>query len=125
MPWLLKGVIETLEDLKRRNKSLVTLTNWFLKPQIKRIKRSNLKDYFEGIYGGERWIKPNHQSYLDACGKYSIEETVMIGDSIENDIYGAMKIGMDAIYYNPNYNNAFDKNKIESIGSMKMIKEMH
>ena len=33
-------------------------------------------------------------------------ESLMIGDSLEADVYGALNFGMDAIYFNP---NGFDK----------------
>ena len=37
-----------------------------------------------------------------SLGKASKHESVMIGDSLEADIYGALNFGMDAIYFNPN-----------------------
>lgn len=48
----------------------------------------------------------------------------MIGDSLDNDVYGAMNAGIDAIYYNQKNEDNFDKRKIKSIGSMKKLKEM-
>lgn len=116
-------VIETLDYLRFKDKSLGILTNWFLEAQIASLKNSRLINYFDGIYGGEISIKPNSLSFKLACCKYQIDECVMIGDSLEADVYGAMNIGMDAIYYNPKNNNNFDKNKVKSIGRMSKIKE--
>ena len=31
------------------------------------------------------------------------EESIMIGDSIEADVRGALNFGMDAIYFNPHH----------------------
>lgn len=122
-PVVIDEVIETLEYLRYKDKSLGILTNWFLEAQINGLRKSNLFNYFDGIYGGEIASKPNSLSYKLACCKYPMEVCVMIGDSLENDIYGAMNIGMDAIYYNPKNNNNFDKNKVKSIGRMSKIKE--
>lgn len=123
-PVVIDEVIETLDYLHYKDKSLGILTNWFLEAQINRLRKSNLFNYFDGIYGGEIASKPNPLSYKIACGKYSIDECIMIGDSLENDVYGAMNIGMDSIYYNPKNNNNFDKNKVKSIGRMSKIREL-
>ena len=47
----------------------------------------------------------------------------MVGDSLDFDVYGPGRIGMDAIFYNPKGKD-YDKAKVKSIGSMKKIKEM-
>lgn len=124
-PIVIDGVIETLEDLKYRGKSLAIITNWFLKPQIIRLEKSSLKGYFDDFYGGDSFIKPDRKGYIDACGNYPIDSCVMIGDSLEADIYGAMEIGVDAIYYNPKNKDDFDKDKVKSIGSMKEIRRLY
>ena len=124
-PIIIEEVVETLNDLKHRNKSLAIITNWFLKPQVIRLEKSNLKDYFDDFYGGDSFIKPNRQGYINACGRYPIDECVMIGDSLEADIYGAMEVGIDSIYYNPNNKNDFDKSKIKSIKNMKELRRFY
>ena len=121
---VIDGVYETLEYLKKEDKSLVVLTNWFLGAQLKRLERAGLAQFFDGIYGGEMAIKPTARSYLQACSESPIEQCVIVGDSLETDVYGANKIGLDAVYYNPNNTNNFDKNKVKSIGSIRRIKEM-
>ena len=72
-PIIIEEVVETLNDLKHRNKSLAIITNWFLKPQVIRLEKSNLKDYFDDFYGGDSFIKPNRQGYINACGRYPID----------------------------------------------------
>ena len=37
-PEIIDGVVESLEYLKSKDKSLVALTNWFLEPQIERLR---------------------------------------------------------------------------------------
>ena len=45
----------------------------------------------------------------------------MIGDTIEKDVIGPNKFGIDSIYYNPE-NKEYDKSKILSINSFDKIK---
>ena len=47
--------------------------------------------------------KPDKAIFTHALllGNAQKHESVMIGDSIEADIRGAMNFGMDAIYFNP------------------------
>lgn len=115
---------ETLEYLKSRDRQLIVLTNWFSKTQISRLKNAYLLDYFDSVYGGEFCLKPNKDSFINACCSYSPNQCIMIGDDLEKDVYGALSIGMDALYYNPNGRNDSSKSKVKSIGSLKMIKEM-
>ena len=122
-PEIIEGVVESLEYLKSKDKSLVALTNWFLEPQIERLKSSGLDSYFDFVYGGELGIKPSEVAYMNAIGEFDIDSSIMIGDSLDFDVYGPGRIGMDAIFYNPK-NKDYDKAKVKSIGSMKKIKEM-
>ncbi len=122
-PIVIDGVVESLEYLKSKDKSLVALTNWFLEPQISRLKSSGLDSYFDYVYGGELGIKPSVFAYMNAKGEFDIDSSIMIGDSLDFDVYGPGRIGMDAIFYNPK-NKDYDKAKVKSIGSMKKIKEM-
>lgn len=123
-PKIIDGVVDTLEKLSSRDKDLVILTNWFLEPQITRLKQAGIKDYFTDFYGGEFAIKPHAESFRIACGRYPMEECVMIGDSLDKDVYAAMATGLDSIYFNLNNNDNFDKNKVKSIGSMRDLERM-
>ena len=122
-PVIIDGVVETLDYLKSKDKSLVVLTNWFLEPQISRLKSSELLSYFDFVYGGELGIKPSPEVYKNACGEFDIDSSVMVGDSLDFDVYGPQSVGMDSIFYNPKDKN-YDKAKVKSIGSMRKIKEM-
>ncbi len=123
-PVVIDGVREALEHLKSQDRSLVVLTNWFLDPQKERLVKAELAEYFDDVFGGEMGIKPSKKSYLNACGSIPVEDCAMIGDSLEMDVYGAYRVGIDAVYYNPTNKDGFDKTKVKSIGSMKQLKEM-
>lgn len=120
---LLKETKEMLEYLKSKDKSLVVLTNWFKFTQEERLKNAGIFDYFDEVYAGDFNLKPYKESYLNACGNFSVDECIMIGDTIEKDVIGPNKFGIDSIYYNPE-NKEYDKEKILSINSFEKIKEM-
>lgn len=111
------NAIEVLEYLKSKNKSIAVLTNWFKKTQLSRLENSGILPYIDDIYGGEIYLKPNIESYLNAMGKYKIDECIMIGDTLEKDYLGPKRIGMEAIYYNPN--GIEEETKIKSLIKIK------
>ena len=112
------GVVETLEHFKSKGKSLAVLTNWFSATQIPRLKNSGLYDYFDDIYSGESFLKPNLEAYTSALGRFLPEESVFIGDDLNKDYIGPRRYGYDSILY--------DKKNIEhnSIVKVKKIKEL-
>lgn len=120
---LLVETVDMLEYLKSKKYSLVVLTKWFLKTQRMRLQNQGILKYFDDIYAGELYIKPSRESYLNACGNYDKSECIVVGDSLQNDVYGPNKAGIDSIYYNPN-NKPCDKTKVLSINSFNEIKEM-
>ena len=77
---------------------LVVLTNWFQECQAKRLESANMLKYFKEVIGGDKYIKPNPNSYLTACGPYRPDECLMIGDNLELDVLGALNAGLQAIY---------------------------
>lgn len=107
--------IETLEYLKSKNKSIVVLTNWFSKTQINRLKNSNLLQYIDEVYGGDSYLKPNSESYLNATMDFNINKCIMIGDNVEKDYLGPRKIGMHSILYDPNGKNPEINDNIKSL----------
>lgn len=58
-----------------------------------------IDDLFLECYG-EELIKPNDEIYLKACGKFSPEECVMIGDNLHLDIEKARDLGINTIFVN-------------------------
>lgn len=115
-------VIEVLKYLQNKYE-LVILTNWFTEPQTRRLENANIKKYFTEIYGAEKYMKPNKNSFLQACSTYKPEECVMIGDNYDIDIIGANNIGMNTIYYNYN-NKQNNKLKLIEINDLTMLKDI-
>lgn len=90
-------IIDVLEYLSKKYE-LVVLTNWFQESQAKRLATARMSSFFKEIHGGDECIKPSKASYLNAIGKNSPEECVMIGDNFEIDIIGAINAGLRAIH---------------------------
>ncbi|MBE5805630.1 MAG: HAD family hydrolase [Clostridiales bacterium] len=112
-------IIETLDYLKSKYE-LVVLTNWFENYQIKRLEKTGLLKYFTNVYGTEKIkMKPNKEAFEAASGNYNLNECVMIGDNLKNDIMGALNVGMGAIFYNRKKNivdsNVICINKFEDL----------
>lgn len=98
-------LIKTLNYLHNKY-DLVVLTNWFTVSQVNRLKKAGIASYFSEVYCADKFpIKPNPESYLTAVGDYQISDCIMIGDSVDCDIDGALKIGLRAILYNPKNHN--------------------
>lgn len=93
-----KDIINTIDELSKYYE-LVILTNYFKVSQMNRLNTMNIGHYFKECFG-EELIKPNKDSYLNACGNYLPNECVMIGDDINLDIISAKENGLKTIFVN-------------------------
>lgn len=114
-------VFKILDYLKDKYE-LVVLTNFFEVSQTKRMENYGIKHYFKEIYGGDKYLKPNKESYLMACGENKPSECIMIGDNYINDYCGAIKAGLKAIYLNKK-NKELDKD-VTSVNSLIELKDI-
>ncbi len=105
---LFDGAIETLDYL-RANYNLHIITNGFEKVQYLKIENSGIASYFSTITNSEmagvKKPHPNIYEFALSLAKTKKETSVMIGDSIEADIVGALDFGIAAIFFNPNKEN--------------------
>jgi putative hydrolase of the HAD superfamily len=81
------------------------ISNGFKESTEIKIAGSNISHYFDQIIiseavGVNKPDKAIFEHALNLAGAV-IDESIMIGDSIEADIRGALNFGMDAIYFNP------------------------
>ena len=101
---LFDGTIEILTYLKAKY-SLHIITNGFGEIQNDKIDKSGIKSFFtELITSDEVGLKkPNPKVFEYALSKANAktQESIMIGDSMEADIQGAINVGMKAIHFNP------------------------
>ena len=96
--------IEILEYLKSKDYSMHLITNGFESVQFKKIKNSNLADYFTEVITSEasNSLKPNKEifEYALKVSNANVETSIMIGDNEDADIQGAINVGMDSIFVN-------------------------
>lgn len=95
---------ETLQYLQNKY-TLHLISNGFKEASTLKIGNTNIGGYFDQVIISEivGINKPDpaiFQHALDIAGAEK-HESIMIGDSLEADVYGALKFGMDAIYFNP------------------------
>lgn len=122
---LFDGTFEILDYLKEKYK-LHIITNGFEEIQSKKMINSNIYHYFDEVITSESVgvKKPNSKVFLHALNvaKANKENSIMIGDSIEADIEGALKVGIRAIHCNFD-NDIVDNNKFISITSLLELKQ--
>ncbi|SDW66064.1 YjjG family noncanonical pyrimidine nucleotidase [Flavobacterium degerlachei] len=100
---LFDGAFEILDYLNQKYK-LHIITNGFADVQHRKISNSKLVSYFDTVTNSEMAgvKKPNPIifEYALDLAKAKKENSIMIGDSIEADVQGALDIGLDAIFFN-------------------------
>ena len=96
--------IEILEYLVQKKYELHLITNGFEKTQHSKLKYSGLDKYFKEVITSERSssLKPNKEIFDFAFEKTGAKpnESIMLGDSIDVDIVGAMNAGIDQVFIN-------------------------
>jgi putative hydrolase of the HAD superfamily len=95
---------ETLQYLQGKY-TLHLISNGFKEASTLKIGNTNIGKYFEHVIISEvvGFNKPDKAIFEHALGLAGAQknESLMIGDSLEADVYGALNFGMDAIYFNP------------------------
>ncbi len=116
-------LIETLEYLKSKYE-LAILTDWFAQQQKQRLQNAGILKYFETVYSAEKAKrKPFKEAFMQAIGINKPQECVMIGDSLERDIQGALNAGLNAIWFNPNIQDT-QSNEYLIITQLDELKEI-
>lgn len=97
---------ETLTYLQQKY-TLHLISNGFKESTEYKVKNTGLTSYFQNVIISEvvGINKPDKAIFQHAVDKANTTaiDSIMIGDSIEADIRGALGFGMDAIYFNPNF----------------------
>ena len=101
---LFPNTTETLAYLKDKGYRMFLLTNGFLEVQRIKIKESKLDVFFEKMITSEEagFQKPHRKIFEYALKSVNAkkDESIMIGDDIENDILGAKQFGIDTVFFN-------------------------
>ena len=97
--------VEMLEYLRDKGYPMHLITNGFEKTQHEKLRNSKINHFFTEVITSEQAgiMKPHAAIYehaLAATGT-TADQSIMIGDTLEVDILGAINVGMDTAYFNP------------------------
>lgn len=102
---LVNYAIEFLDFCVERKLTLTLITNGFTDVQYKKLKSAEIEHYFDHIILSEKvgYLKPNPEIFEYAMDVNEIsnkKDVLMIGDSFEADIQGAINFGIDSVLLN-------------------------
>lgn len=125
---LIEGAIDLMDSLKDRF-TLSIITNGFKEVQYIKMEESGLRKYFEHIFISEEvgHNKPSQDIFkfaMQKSGASIAENCLMIGDSLEADIHGAINAGMKAIYLSPESKLDSSPEKHITVNSLIQIKNI-
>lgn len=117
---------ETLQYLQDKGYQMHLITNGFELTQHSKLKFSGLDIFFREVITseGSNSLKPQKEIFEYALNKTgaTVKESIMIGDSLDVDILGAMNAGMDQVHVN--YNGApQDIIPTYTVNALKKMKE--
>jgi putative hydrolase of the HAD superfamily len=96
--------VEILNYLKEKGYRLHMITNGFEKTQLSKLQHAGLSGYFTEVITSEGAgsLKPHKEIFEYALRRTGASpgESIMLGDSLEVDIRGAMNAGIDQVYVN-------------------------
>jgi putative hydrolase of the HAD superfamily len=118
---------EMLQYLTDKSYQLHLITNGFEKTQHAKLNSSGLAPFFKQVITseGSNSLKPQKEIFEFALtrAKAQVNDSIMIGDTLDVDILGAMNAGMDQVHVN--YNNApQDLEPTYTITVLKELKEI-
>jgi putative hydrolase of the HAD superfamily len=115
---------EVLHYLTAKGYELHLITNGFEKTQHSKLESSGLNIFFKEIITSEKSnsLKPQREIFEYALTKAgaTVSESIMIGDTLDVDIAGAMGVGMDQVHVN--FSGA--PQDIEPTFTVKTLKEL-
>ena len=101
---LFPDTVETLTYLEEKGYQLHLITNGFEQTQHSKLNSSGLNRFFREVVTSEssQSLKPQRAIFDFALNRAGavVEESLMIGDSLEVDIAGAKAVGMDQVHVN-------------------------
>ncbi len=115
---------ELLEYLKKRRYQMHIITNGFTETQHKKLEGSGLRSYFQKLFISEEiGVSKPHKRFFEHAIKSTNArktESLVIGDSLENDIKGARNFGLDQCYLNPE-GTPHEESIFKEISSLKEL----
>lgn len=120
-----EGAHELLQNLSK-DYSLHIITNGFESVQHYKLANSGLQPYFEFTFTAEKvgFKKPHPKIFETAiqATQARVEHSLMVGDSLEADIEGALRCGMHAVHFNSH--NESEHHKCPIVYSLNELNQM-
>jgi len=117
---------EVLEYLTGKDYHMYIVTNGFNEVQFRKIRESGLEEFFRGMITSEMagFLKPHPRFFEYTLSQTGAgrERSLVIGDSLEADIQGAMDAGLHAVYFNRSQNGKVPEG-IRVIHTLTELKE--
>ena len=116
---------ELLEYCTARHLPMTIISNGFTEVQYRKLRNSNIEQYFTHVVLSEAVgaLKPSREifEYALKLNNARTDETLMIGDSFDADILGAVGAGIDAVYLNNTGRDIEIPEKVTQISSLKEV----
>lgn len=119
---------EILDFMLKKQIPVTLISNGFIEVQYKKMRNTNIEHYFTHIVLSEMAgaLKPNPEIFNYATNLNNAEkkDILMVGDSFEADIKGALSAGIDAAFYNPrnsSYESVKTDNNLLNINHLKEL----
>ena len=116
---------ELLEYCTSRHLPMTIISNGFTEVQYRKLRNSNIEQYFTHVVLSEAVgaLKPSREifEYALKLNNARADETLMIGDSFDADILGAVGAGIDAVYLNNTGRDIEIPEKVTQISSLKEV----
>ena len=124
---LFPHTIEILNYLQAKGYHLHLITNGFEKVQWSKLNHSGLGKYFKNVITSEasNSLKPKKEIFEYAVNKAgaTFAESIMLGDNLDADIYGAINAGMDTVFVN-HINASTDLQPTFTISHLKELEDI-
>jgi putative hydrolase of the HAD superfamily len=102
---LFEDTLDVLAYLRAKGYPMHLITNGFEKTQHAKMRHSGIDHFFTHVITSEAAgiMKPHVAIFEYALEMAGVKanDTVMVGDTLDADIEGAIRAGMDTIYFNP------------------------
>ncbi len=122
---IINGAEDVLRTVKERGYRVYATTNGVALTQYKRIEKSGLEKYFDGVFVSETvGSQKPERAYFDYVVEHTPEKDrnkiLVIGDSQSSDILGGINSGLDTCWYcttheEPKYKSTYTIRSLEEI----------